>query len=174
MLTALTFPPLSQPPGSLQVETMTIGHQLIGDAIAPLLAFIKVRLTWKDLALLENPMPLPQMPQKSPEPRVTAYCHQNKRTADNPPLCLGLRAGREPPSFPGGGVASMTSSWEGALASDTMCREREAAASAHSARAGAYSFCLVQEGFQGVLDTEEWSAGMTCRKRNEYTQGNLS
>lgn len=67
-------------------------------------------LVWKDLAILKSLMPLPQTPQKTPEPRGMAYCHPHKCIANNLPLCLVFGADQEAPSPPKFGAAFRKSS----------------------------------------------------------------
>ena len=42
-----------------------------------------------------------------------AYCHRNKHSADNLPVCPGFRADQEPLPSPKAGVTSMQSYWKG-------------------------------------------------------------
>lgn len=54
-------------------------------------------LTWKDLTLLENPMPLPKRHERAQDPEPS---HRHRRRANNLPLCLASRPGST--TFPEG------------------------------------------------------------------------
>ena len=68
------------------------------------LALIKqVGKKWKDLGLLKNPCPFPTCHEKA-QNRDMAYCHRNKHSADNLPVCPGFGADQEPLPSPEAGV----------------------------------------------------------------------
>lgn len=141
MPTAVTGPPLSSfPPGSFQVAGMMVGYQLVWRSVVPIIAATasggllsdERGRKWKDLALLVSPMPLPQIPRKSPGPRVGPLKQMQGQQPTSEPC---LWSGQETLPSLKVGVASRKSSCEeltGVLVSDTTCRAREEHSSTHS------------------------------------------